>query len=751
MTPSLLSTSLKTFDFRQEPESLDDNISFSRETEASYMGADGYIHFAQPGQNLLTQSQDFANDVWSKIGVTASVPSDFTAPDGKNTANKLTETNVLGEHRMSRNVNVIKGEPVTISVYLKAGTRSKIQFSFVGGASFTGGTPAVRFDLTDGSFLSFSSNVIGYQAISAGNGWWRLKITGVPDRSPESGLHIFILGDSKEIHYSGNTDNYIYAWGAQLEQGASLSAYAPTSGRPYSGLRYNYRWSGEAPALAGALIEPAGTNLIRYSQTFSNSAWSKQSADVITTRILSPDGQNFAFKIRENVENTIHCILSGTPVTTERNKVYTLSAFFKAAERKWVCITVNDAAVHLDLENGAFGNRNPNIFPTVAVENIGKGWFRFCITFPAPSSSATIGIGPGRSNGQASYTGDGESGILAWGVQFEKSEEVTSYIRTASGSVTRAADLVVLKEPFAGEEHDIFIQRTRGGVWLSKMKGDYQIPPSESEMQAVNYYEADETNTNKEDIAQSLFPHKYDGALINNALLKVFDDTFMVQSPNKSWSLRQALNKSSPIFRFQVRAGDTWTGDARNPKRKERCEMYMKNSPLPFDQDVWFSYAIRIAVGDPLDLSPVEWCYLGQVHATEDPGEMSTGPVLGFRLEGLDTISAYTASTLEDPIQTAPKYIYRGGGRFARGIWHRVVVRMRFSPTNAQLQWWQNGKELINISDIGMGYPDKLGPYWKFGIYRSAMRPTVTVEYANMEVAYDSSLEYRITDPAVII
>jgi hypothetical protein len=751
MTLSLLSTSLKTFDFRQEPESLDDNILFSRETEASYMGADGYIRFAQPGQNLLTQSQDFENEVWAKVGVKASVPSELAAPDGKNTVCKLTEANVLGEHRMSRNVNVIKGQPVTLSVYVKAGTRSKIQFSFVGGASFTGGTPAVRFDLTDGSFLSYSSNVIGHQAISAGNGWWRLKITGLPDRSPESGLHIFILSDNKEIHYSGNSDNYIYVWGAQLEQGTSLSVYAPTSDKPYSGLRYNYRWSGEAPALAGALIEPAGTNLIRYSQLFTNSAWVKQSADVAATRTLSPDGQNFAFKIRENIETTTHYIQSGTPVTTERNKVYTLSAYFKAAERKWACVTVNDSAVHLDLESGTFGNRNSTIFPTVAVETIGKGWSRFSITFPATSGSATIGIGPGRSNGQASYAGDGESGILVWGVQFEKSEEVTSYIRTTSAAVERAADLVILKEPFADEEHDIFIQRTRGGVWLSKMKGDYQISPSESEMQAVNYYDADEPDSNKEDIAQSLFPHKYEGSLINNALLKVLDATFMVQSPNKSWSLRQAQNKTSPVFRFQVRSGDTWTGDARNPKRKERCEMYMKNTPLPFDRDVWFSYAIRIAAGDPLDLSAVEWCYLGQVHATEDSGEMSTGPVLGFRLEGLDTVSAYTASTLEDPIQTAPKYIYRGGGRFTRGVWHRVVVRMRFSPTNAQLQWWQNGKELINISDIGMGYPDKLGPYWKFGIYRSAMRPTLTVEYANMEVAYGSSLKHRIAEPAVII
>jgi len=43
-----------------------------------------------------------------------------------------------------------------------------------------------------------------------------------------------------------------------------------------------------------------------------------------------------------------------------------------------------------------------------------------------------------------------------------------------------------------------------------------------------------------------------------------------------------------------------------------------------------------------------------------------------------------------------------------------------------------------------------LGPYWKFGIYRSAVSPTLSVEYANMEVEYNSSLFSRVAQPLVI-
>ncbi|QRQ99456.1 phage head spike fiber domain-containing protein [Dyadobacter sandarakinus] len=743
------SDALSVFDFRREPTTTNNNISFSRATEASFYGADGYLHFAQPGQNWLTNSQNFISSSWTKVNVAATTPGDVISPDGSSSAGRLTENSVTGEHRFSRTVTVDQNAPVTISIFAKAGTRSMAQFGFTNGASFTGGTPGMKVDLVRGTIMSKSSNVVDAQMVDSGNGWWRLKLTAVPDLGKSVGLQMYLRNELNTVSYKGNPDSYVYVWGAQLEQGAVMSSYALTTSAAYTGLRYNYDLSNGTPKLIGTLIEPQATNSVPYSQLLSHSAWRKQYASVMTITSKAPDGTDTVFKVREDTKASVqHYIMPNPVIPADAGSVYTFSVFMKAAERTWAYFNINNVTIHFDLVNGVVGNKN-DIF-TPYIENAGNGWFRCAATFLLDGSSVSAKIGPEPGNGQPSYTGDGTSGILVWGAQLEKSPELTSYIRTTSDKVTRAADIITLAKPTT-DDHDVFVQRKSGGFWMSSAAGNLQITPSESELQMVNFYETGETVDSKDEIAQTLFREEYRSLGDNGTKTKIFDTEYVCQSPNKPYSMHRAINKTSPIFRVQIQAGDLWQGDATNPKKKERCEMYMKNAALPFDQDVWFSYAIRIEEGAPLDLSAVEWCYLNQVHATEDPGEMSTGPVLGVRLEGADTISVYTASTLENPIKTAPTYIRRGSVTLARGVWHRIVYRARFSPYNTgQLQFWADGKEIINVSGIGIGYVDKLGPYFKFGIYRSATSPTLAVEFANVECEYKKSLSSRIANPLPI-
>jgi hypothetical protein len=747
---------LKAFDFRRN--STTDGFSFNRDSEASFYGSNGYLQFSangesavpdksetvSGGENLLANGQNFSVQGWNRVGTSVSVPGNITAADGSNTANKVTENSTQGEHRFSQSVTVKKGESVTISIYVKAGTKSKVQFSFLKADSYTGGSPAIKFNLATGSLISKSTNVVSYEAIDSGNGWWLLKVTGVPDLGSESGMHLYLLNDNNSISYKGDS-KYVYAWGAKLIQGTSSAAkVAATAG----GLRFNYDLSNSTPKMVGALIEPAGTNLVPYSQLMTHASWRKQYATLVTNSGKAPDGSATVFKIKEDKSKSAqHYIMPYPAMASSSGSTYTFSAFLKAAERKWAFFNINGVTVHFDLANGVVGNSN-GIF-TPYIESAGNGWYRCAATFKVSSSTTSAKIGCEPSNGKPSYDGDGNSGVLVWGAQFEKSSQLTSYIRTQSSKVSRSADKLVLTKPSASS-FDVFIQRTDGGTWINNATTSFEVPTTGNPVQLVNFYSSSISTSAKDDTVQSLFPPTYQNVGASNTLVTMMGDLYMAQTPNKSWSLQQAQNKKSPIFRFQVNSGDKWSGDIGNVKNKERCEFYMKNADLPFDKDVWLSYAIKIAPGSNLNLSPIEWCYLGQMHATEDKGEMSTGPVLGFRLEGSDTISVYTASSLENPIKTAPKYILRASSKFARGVWHKVVVRMRFSPTKGQLQWWQNGKEIINISGIGMGYVDKLGPYWKFGIYRSAVSPTLSVEYANMEVDYSNSLISRVTQPLVI-
>ncbi|KAA6438503.1 hypothetical protein FEM33_17605 [Dyadobacter flavalbus] len=740
---------VQAFDFRAETSTLNNNLSFSRESEASYYGSDGYLHFAKPGRNWLSQSQNLAVSPWVQVLAFVSTVSNIPAPDGSDTTCKVSEEYTPGEHRLSRSIQVPQGQPVTISLYLKEGTRSKVQISFSESASFTGGNPTIQFDLAAGTVMAASSNVIRYQAVSSGNGWWRVQLTAIPDLGSTTGFHIYMLNENGSISYEGSVDHYMYAWGAQVEPGMDMTAYTPTAEDAYLGLRYNYRLSDAAPVLAGALIEPESTNLVPYSQKLEGTPWRKQAASTPLATVKSPDGVTFGYKIKESTASSAHYIVPNPVIATEAGNVYTISAFFKAAERTWVYFNVSGLTIHYDVLNGILGNKS-SIFIDAAIENAGNGWYRCAATFIASSSNTSTVIGCEISNGKQSYAGDGTSGVLIWGIQLEKAAAMTSYIRTNATAATRNADIVILNRPSASAASDIFTQRINGGNWIKQTSANYQIEQSENEIQIINFYDSDVISTEHEDIAVELFPENFVSVGSSGTMLSMFDKTFMIQTPNKQWSLQKAINKSSPLYRAQVNAGEVWSGDYTN-KYRERSEFYMKNAQMPYDQDVWLSFAIKIEPGEALNLDPSDFCYLGQFHASEDEGDISSPPVLGFRLEGLDTIKAYTCSTTITPHTISPKAFLRASGQFTRGIWHKNVMRIRFSPTDGQFQWWKDGVELVNISGIGIGYPDAVGPYWKFGIYRSPMPQTVAVEYANMEVQYNTSLESRITDPLLIV
>lgn len=764
-------SALGAHDFMTDPASSTGTISFLRDTEASYYGPDGLLHFSQPGQstvigkaplqngeqqvsgpksgNLFADNNVVTTSVWNKVGAAASVVTGIPNYAGGGTIYKLTENSAAGEHRLSRGATVVQGIPVTISIYVKAGTRSNVQFSFMNANSYTGGNPGLKFDLATGTVISKSSNVIDFQAIDSGNSWWLLKLTAMPDKGTGSGLHLYMRGESGSISYQGTTDRYVYVGAVAFEQQELLSAARMVAA--VSSLRFNYDLSVSPPKLLGSLIEPAGTNTTPYSQLITHTAWRKQYAKIVATNDIAPDGTNTAFKLVEDRQASAqHYIMPYPSMPCTSGGTYTFSAFMKAAERKWAFFNINGVTVHFDLVNGVTGSKS-SVF-TPSIENAGNGWFRCAATFLVSTSATSAKIGPEPANGTPSYSGDGASGIFVWGAQFEQTQELTSYIRTEAGSVTRSADIVSVSKP-ADASSDLFLQRRNGGVWVESLTRDYQIPGSVHEVQLANFYKAGESSGTKDNTTEALVPLSYKSLGPTNTGVNIYNDLYISQTPNKDWSLQQAVNKTSPVFRFHVNSGERWVGDASNPKKKERCELYKKSSPLPWNEDVWMAYSMRIEPGAPLILAPSDWCLLGQFHASEDPGEMSTGPVLGFRLERADTITVYTASNLENPIKTEPKYIYRGTGTFARGEWHNIVVRMRFSPTNAQLQWWQNGVELLNISNFGMGYVDEKGPYWKFGIYRYSpvALPTLAVEYANMELVTGKSLLSRVKAPLPIV
>ena len=216
-----------------------------------------------------------------------------------------------------------------------------------------------------------------------------------------------------------------------------------TSNQP----RLNYSFVNGAWTQPAVLIEPASTNIVSFSQDFSQVAyWTLNNSTVGSTAGTAPDGTNTAFKIQENTSNSLHGVEEQLGDTNGR--AYTLSIFAKAAERSWLIVDNTHQGVlnyrnWFNLSTGvtgtmASGNSNLTMTP------VGNGWYRCSVTRPAGTlGSHRICIYATTGDGTLTYTGSSGSGILIWGCQLEYQLGMTSYINSPSTGVgTRAADIV---------------------------------------------------------------------------------------------------------------------------------------------------------------------------------------------------------------------------------------------------------------------------------------------------------------------
>lgn len=186
------------------------------------------------------------------------------------------------------------------------------------------------------------------------------------------------------------------------------------------------------------LIEPQRTNLITYSEDFSNSYWVKNGASV-TSGIVSPDGTTNSFKLVEDTSTARH----ETQAPSSSSGNLSTSFFAKKGENSFIQITNSEDAnayANFDLNSGVLGSSN--VF-TPTIIDYGNGWYRCIATINAPLAINFARIGLITSSTSArveSYTGDGTSGVYIWGAQLEAGSYPTSYIPTSGSTVTRVQD-----------------------------------------------------------------------------------------------------------------------------------------------------------------------------------------------------------------------------------------------------------------------------------------------------------------------
>ena len=205
-------------------------------------------------------------------------------------------------------------------------------------------------------------------------------------------------------------------------------------------------------AVKGLLIEEARTNLLTYSNDFTDASWVKARTSALALDAIGPDGQaNTAVTLVDNSAGGSGSVtLTEAGLTVSTSTVYTYSLFAKADQLSWFNLgarsftTPANSVAFFDLSSGSIGTVSAGL--TANIENVGGGWYRCSITF---TTDATDTVGDLRieladTDNDFFVDLDGTSSILIYGAQFELGSFPTSYIPTSGASASRAADIATI-------------------------------------------------------------------------------------------------------------------------------------------------------------------------------------------------------------------------------------------------------------------------------------------------------------------
>ena len=173
----------------------------------------GHLLLEPSRQNKYTYSEDFTQ--WSSSRLETPV-AEIVSPDGSVNGYKMQQSSGFTSAPVVFFGSVVAGT-YTISIFAKKGTRNYIAISFDG---------VTYFDVENGVVGSIGSGHTP-KIENYGNGWYRCSITKAITTSQASA---FYFADRDNSLTSNDDEGYMYAFGAQLEQGSYATSYIPTSG-----------------------------------------------------------------------------------------------------------------------------------------------------------------------------------------------------------------------------------------------------------------------------------------------------------------------------------------------------------------------------------------------------------------------------------------------------------------------------------------------------------------------------------------
>ena len=192
------------------------------------------------------------------------------------------------------------------------------------------------------------------------------------------------------------------------------------------------------------LLEKAATNLITYSEDFSNGSWIKTNTTIQLNSSISPDGTNNASNLIPSTSSGVHNVKSLTNLT---NSYCSGSWFVKANGYNKVSLRedgVFGRYMSCDLSNGTILDENATT--SAEIENYGNGWYRIKFTDVVVSTGTRISmyvLPDTYTNGSPNslnWSGNGTDGVLIFGAMLEDASNISSYIPSQGSASTRVAE-----------------------------------------------------------------------------------------------------------------------------------------------------------------------------------------------------------------------------------------------------------------------------------------------------------------------
>tara|TARA_R110002074_G_scaffold401625_1_gene600413 strand:- start:2558 stop:7666 length:5109 start_codon:yes stop_codon:yes gene_type:complete len=359
-------------------------------SNSAHLGHDSRPH------NYKTYSEAF--DSWA-LGSTPVITANTVANpiDGFQTADTVAGTYTYSSLR-EEGITLAASTDHTFSIYLKNidSVKTRIGLYDVSGSvwlielqiSWSSGVPT--------TFSNTTSATVTYEDV--GNGWYRVAMTKATSTGTSYGAYFY-------PSYGANGQS-LYAYGAQIEQGA-LSSYLPNP-----------------------------KNLVRNSEEFDNSYWTKLNGATITgNQIAAPDGTTTA-----DLATAGSALYSGifarrylTSTEVVPSTQYTLSCYVKKGNYRYLHLRQIGRFAAFDFDTKTFFFSNTTDLST-GYEELSNGWYRLYTTTTHASSITDfiIDIAFANSSGTSSFTPAGTETVYVWGAQYELGPTATSYRKTVN-------------------------------------------------------------------------------------------------------------------------------------------------------------------------------------------------------------------------------------------------------------------------------------------------------------------------------